>query len=264
MAEKPTSGYTNVSSVIFEVIADLNEAGTHNFDRYLNFALRGLQEWHFDSAQEIKTVKLQMNSYNAVDFPDDYVDWCKLGIQVGDRVKTFGANDESISLNHDDTDDCGNPALNAVASCNELPGNCESMGGYYFHNYINSHGEHLGKLFGVGGGKNCLGSWKINRERRQFQFNSEVARTNVYLEYISNGFNPCGESVINQYARNMLRTYIHWQRAIFKFGAASGEAQEWKIQFEANQRLARARVFDISIQEIIDISRKHYSPSVKN
>jgi hypothetical protein len=257
--ESIKSGYATISDIVFEVIADLGESGTHYFDRYLNYALRGAQEWHFDSAQEVKTVVIPMNGYNAIDFPEDYVDWVKVGIQSGDKIKTFGANDQSIALYHGETDECGNPELNSVnTECSN------GYGGYYFTNVINSHGEHMGKMFGYGGGKNCLGSWKVNKERRQIQFDSTVTRTNVYFEYISNGFNPCGETVINQYGRNMLRIYIHWQRSIFKNGAASGESQKWEELFEREQRLARARVFDLSINEILELTRQNYKLSTKN
>ncbi len=263
MSESLKSGYATISDIVFEVIADLGEGGTHYFDRYLNYALRGAQEWHFDSAQEVKTIVIPMNGYNAIDFPEDYVDWVKVGIQLGDKIKTFGANDQSIALYHGETDECGNPELNAAHVC-DLPINVNGYGGYWFSNIFNSYGENMGKQFGYGGGKNCLGAWKVNKERRQIQFDSTVTRTNVYFEYISNGFNPCGETVINQYGRNMLRTYIHWQRSVFKNGAASSESQVWKEEFDEQRRLARARVFDLSISEILELTRQNYKLSTKN
>lgn len=260
------SGYASVDSIVMSVIADLGEGGTHNYDRYLHYALRGCQDWHMDSAQEIITKCIPMNAYNAIDFPVDYLDWVKIGIQVGDRVKTFGVNDNLAVLHN--LDECGNPITNQSHDCNCIPdsigGDLGYYGGYYFDNYINEYGEHLGRFFGVGGGSIGIGHYKVNKEKKQIQFEGKVHKTNVYLEYISNGFDPCADTMVNRYAESLIRTYIHWQRAIFKFGKASGEAASWEEEYYTQLRLSRARVFDLTIKDILDASRKEYKLSIKN
>lgn len=257
--------YATIDEIVMEVIADLGESGTHKYDQYLNYALRGAREWHYDSAQEIKTVRLPMLSYNAIDWPEDYVDWCKIGIQVGERVKTLGVNDESLALYFENgNDECGNPIPNAPVA-DTLPSDLNGYGGYYYYNYFNQHGENEGKLFGYGGGgQNPNGTWKLNRERKQFQFDACINTTYIYLEYISDGFTPCGSSVINKYAANMLRKYIHWQKSVFKEGAASGNSQKWESEYYTEYARSRGRVFSISISEILDATRANYKLSIKN
>lgn len=261
MGENLKSGYVTIGSIVDSVIADLDEGTTHNWDRYLHFALRGVQTWQMDSAQEVITKILTPNGYNAIDFPDDYLDWTKVGIQLGDKIITFGVNDD-IALEHD-TDECGNPKLNSPADCNCTDYH-DGYGGYWFHNVINEYGEHLGKSFGYGGGGSFQGYFRVDKDRKQIQFDGNVSAKKIYLEYISNGFDPCSETMVNKYAEDLIRTYIHWQRAIFKHGRSSSEAQAWGEDYDTQLRLSRARVFSITKEEVIELSRKSYKLSIKN
>lgn len=262
MAEELNSAYATLDSIVNSVIADLGEDSTHNYDKYLHWGIEGLQDFHMDSAQEVKTVKLAMNDYNAIDWPSDYVDWVKVGIQVGDKVRTFGVNsDIPLSL---DVDDCGNPTLLAEGDCNALPDNSDGFGGYWFNNYINDHGEIIGGFFGIGGASGGIGHYTVNKERKQIQFDSSVTRTTAYLEYIGTGFDPCETTVVNQYAKKLIKNYIHWQRATFKFGAVSGEAQAWERRFDNEYRLVRGRLNDLTPQGIIELTRRNYKLSIKN
>lgn len=256
------SAYATVDSIVNAALADLGEGSTHKYDQFLHWALECLQDFHMDSAQEVKTVKLAMNDYNSIDWPADYVDWVKIGIQVGDKVKTFGVNDD-IPLAFD-FDDCGNPEKLAVGDCNALPENCgDWFGGYWFNNYVNDHGEILGKFFGIGGGRTGIGYYNVNKERKQIIFDSRVARTTVYMEYIGTGFNPCETTVVNQYAKKLLKYYIHWQKARFKFGSASSEAQSWKQEYGDEYAIVRARLSDLTPAKIVQLSRKNYKMSIK-
>lgn len=262
MAEEVNSGYCTVDSIVKSALADYGEGTTHKYDQFLHWALEALKDFHMDSAKEIKTTVLEMNSYNAIDFPSDFIDWCKVGIQVGDKIKTFGVNDK-IAM-HFDTTDCDTPARNSEGDCNSLPSNCDSCGGYWFNNFVNEDGEILGRMFGIGGGENCLGYFRINKERRQILFDSSVTQTNIYLEYISTGFNPCEETVVNQYASKLIKFYIHWMRSIFKDGPNSGNANKWEEMYYNEYRLVRARLSDLTPEGVIEFSRKNYKLSIKN
>lgn len=262
MAEELNSAYATLDSIVNSVIADLGEDSTHNYDKYLHWGIEGLQDFHMDSAQEVKTVKLAMNDYNAINWPSDYVDWTKIGIQVGDKVRTFGVNsDIALSV---DTDDCGNPRLLSAADCNSLPDNCDGFGGYWFNNYVNDHGEILGRFFGIGGAGGGIGKYKIIKERKQIQFDSVVNRTTVYMEYIGTGFNPCEATVVNQYAKKLIKLYIHWHRCKFKLGRSTAETREAKLEYDVEHERVRSRLSDLTPEGIIELTRKNYKLSIKN
>lgn len=263
MEQKSTAAYVTIDNIVMSALGDKDEQGTHNYRRYLHYALRCAQDWHFDSAQEVKTIELNMNDYNAVDWPQDYIDWTKIGVRYGDKVMTFGVNDD-IDLLHN-ADECGNPIINASADTEDNINMFTPLywGGYWFQNYINDYGEHMGRFYGYGGAAHGIGNFKLNKERRQFQFDSKVTAKKIYLEYISNGFDPCKETMVNRYAESMIRTYVHWQNSVFKEGPASSNSQAWELEYDKQLRLSRARVFELSVKDIINISREHYKLSIK-
>ncbi len=130
-------------------------------------ALQGLRELKFDIEQEVKTTTFAVDSTTLqCTLPSDYVKLLRVGYKndEGDFVP-LGVNpdlslDASVASQvNDDTYDENNP---------------------YYH-------VDLGKKFGVGGGKNSLGYYRLNRNDNTVNFSSDVAGKTVFLEYISDG-----------------------------------------------------------------------------
>ncbi len=130
-------------------------------------ALQGLRELKFDIEQEVKTTTFAVDSTTLqCTLPSDYVKLLRVGYKndEGDFVP-LGSNpdlslDSSVASQvNDDTYDENNP---------------------YYH-------VDLGKKFGVGGGKNSLGYYRLNRNDNTVNFSSDVAGKTVFLEYISDG-----------------------------------------------------------------------------
>ena len=130
-------------------------------------ALQGLRELKFDIEQEVKTTTFAVDSTTLqCTLPSDYVKLLRVGYKndEGDFVP-LGVNpdlslDASVASQvNDDTYDENNP---------------------YYH-------VDLGKKFGVGGGKNSLGYYRLNRNDNTINFSSDVAGKTVFLEYISDG-----------------------------------------------------------------------------
>jgi hypothetical protein len=254
--------YYTVDSIVKGCLVDIGENTiSSKYQRFLHWGLEAIADFHFDSAQEVKTEKLEMNDIKQVELPIDFVDLVKIGIQCGDRIKTFSVAD-NINLLHN-TNDCGNPVAFDGCGCsvNSLPSNYSDFGGYYFFNY-NENGENLGGLYGVGGGYNSLGYYKIIRNQSPgvIQFTSEVNNTNVYLEYISTGFNPSEQTVVNPYAAKLIKEYIHWRRLWF---AGDPRAQKAEEMYYAEYNRVRHRLSDFSIKDVLELSRRYYGQAIK-
>ncbi len=254
-------GYATIHSVVLGALADIGEPGTHYYDRFLHWSLECLQDFHMDSAQEIKTVMLPMTALKQVALPNDFVDYTKVGIRCGDRIKTLSVADNISMLLP--TNDCGNPVAMDTCDCtvNTLPS--IDTGGYYFFNTFNIYGENLGAIFGHGGGYNKRGYFQINREDWVLQFTSEVNNTEIYMEYISTGFTPNESSVVNQYAKKLIKQYVHWKRACFKSGPASGDALGWEKQYDDEYRRVRLRLADFNIRDFYELSRRNIGQAPK-
>tara|TARA_R100000655_G_scaffold2813_2_gene10857 strand:+ start:48 stop:1208 length:1161 start_codon:yes stop_codon:yes gene_type:complete len=130
-------------------------------------ALQGLRELKFDAEQEVKTTTFAVDSTTLqCTLPSDYVKLLRVGYKndEGDFVPLGNNPDLSLDASvasqvNDDTYDENNP---------------------YYH-------VDLGKKFGVGGGKNSLGYYRLNRNDNTINFSSDVAGKTVFLEYISDG-----------------------------------------------------------------------------
>jgi len=130
-------------------------------------ALQGLRELKFDAEQEVKTSTLLVDSTTLqCTLPTDYVKLLRVGYKndEGDFVPLGNNPDLSLDASvasqvNDDTYDENNP---------------------YYH-------VDLGKKFGVGGGKNSLGYYRLNRNDNTINFSSGVSGKTVFLEYISDG-----------------------------------------------------------------------------
>ena len=162
--------YTNIEEVVNDfqlMIDDTSYDKDAQIYQLRLLALQGLRELTFDLEQSVKTTTMVVDSTTLqVTIPDDYVKVLRVGYKGSDgEFHCFGTNpnlslDSSVSSQvNDDLYDENNP---------------------YFHTDI-------GKKFGIGGGKNSLGYYRINRSDNTINFSSGVAGKTVFMEYISDG-----------------------------------------------------------------------------
>ncbi len=227
--------------------------------------MEGAKDFYMDSAQDVKTVRLTMDDVKQIQLPLDFVDWVKVGVVIGDRIKVMGVCETLPILTK--RDNCGElqPYTSSVP-VNNIPFNSIAYGGYYFMNYTNEWGELLGGVYGIGGGYTDTGYFRVLRNQGSngvLQFNSEVNTTDVYLEYITNGFDPKAETIINSYAEKAIQFYIHWRVAWHKDGASSGSAKESERQYYNELRKARIRVMGLTTRDVLEASRKEFTQAPK-
>lgn len=131
-------------------------------------ALQGLRELTFDVEQKVKTSTMLVDSTTLqCALPADYVKALRVGYRSNNE-------DGFVSLGYksDLTLDSSVTAQVGDSSYDE--------NNPYYHTDI-------GKKFGVGGGKNSLGYYRINRQDGTINFSSDVAGKTVFMEYISDG-----------------------------------------------------------------------------
>ncbi len=162
--------YTTIEEIINDfqlMIDDTSYDKEANIYQLRLLALQGLRELTFDVEQKVKTTTLAVNSTTLqCTLPADYV---KLN-----RVGYRGDDDEFHPLGN-------NPNLVLDASVTSQVGDeAYDENNPYYHTDI-------GKKFGVGGGKNSLGYYRVNRQDGTINFSSDVAGKTVFIEYISDG-----------------------------------------------------------------------------
>lgn len=257
MAERP--GHIELKQLIENLLFESGEDDSHKYMMYKSHGIRALKEFHMDITREVKTVALVMDSIKSVELPSDYINWTKVGLQIGDKIKAF-IPDNQIALNWSENN-CGDKQVNASATdyYNSIT-ETDLRYPVRFWNITskyNDYGEYAGGDYGYGAGP-IRNGFRINDGR--IYFNSDVNTTVVYLEYISNGFNPSEQSLVPETCEDAIRMYIKWKEASFssnKGGPAGREAMGWQQQYRNAVRLAKARLSPITTEGVLHASRNY-------
>ena len=130
-------------------------------------ALQGLRELTFDVEQKVKTSELFVNSTNLrCTLPADYVKLLRIGYK--------NSADEFVSLGYK-----SDLSLDATVT-SQISEDPYDENNPYFH-------TDMGRKYGVGGGNNTLGYYRLNRNLNSISFSSELSGKTIFLEYISDG-----------------------------------------------------------------------------
>lgn len=234
--QEDRQGYQKIDTIIRSYLADRGHNTLHRYIQFLKWGLEAVKKWQIDGAQEIKTVALKMDSKKAAKFPNDYMGYTKLGIKKGDRLLAF-VRDDSLMTNND----TGIPL--------------------YEYTFVN-HAK--GELKGYGSGSNGSSYFTVNENRREFQFTSDLKDCPIYLEYISNGFNPNTETLVNTIAAENIRDYIHYCVARFnpRLGDAAAETRERKNTYLESVDGAKAALSNLSLEGIMEATTKPFTLTI--
>ena len=163
--------YTSIDEVLndFQLMIDDTsyDKDAHIYQLRL-LALQGLRELKFDAEQEVKTAELFVNATTLrCTLPSDFVKLLRIGYR-----SSFEDGFVSLGYKSDLTLDSSVAAQ--VGSDNYDENNP------YYHTDV-------GRKFGVGGGNNTLGYYRLNRNDDSISFSSDLAGKTVFIEYISDG-----------------------------------------------------------------------------
>lgn len=198
------SKYSKVGSIVDQFIID-NSLTSHYYPKALARALWALREFNLDSFQDVKTCLLDVTDRNTAIAPKDLVDWVKAGAKVGQYVVTLSLNENLSKIQRTDADVNGVRALLSQNLPNGLDIN--SYGGYYFYNYNGA------SLAGLGGGLPSKGHFNIVQRDtyKEIILDYDFNCSQLYLEYITDGFDPCGETVVNPYLADYILKSIDFK-----------------------------------------------------
>ena len=210
--------YYKISATVDQFLID-NELGSGWFQKALSWALYGLRELHLDSWADIKTRLLDVTDRKTAILPGDFVDWTKIGVRRGQYVITLGVNDDLNLLPRTTSSE----TVSGLLSQN-LPNGLDfgNYSGYLFSNYGGS------SFPSYGDGLPSKGHFKIhdNGNCKEILLDYDYAFDKVYLEYITDGFDPCEETILHPY-------YVDY---ILKF-------MEYKFEEKNNPNRTEASIF---------------------
>tara|TARA_R100001594_G_scaffold5456_3_gene16973 strand:+ start:3934 stop:4644 length:711 start_codon:yes stop_codon:yes gene_type:complete len=227
--------FVKVEEIINEILVEEGKTSENDFLRYFKLSLGGIKELSLDVGGNTKTIELLIDSSTmSVVLPDDYVKYTKIGRYLGDgEIHSLGLKNKKSLIN---TTSSGTSASN------------DELDPTYFE-YITE--------YGLGGGNNTNGYYRVDMENRTIQFTSDVSGP-IVLEYVSNSAFSARDNavVIHELLAEALKSYIFWKSIQRRRGVPPSEKTAAKQEYLNQKRLARARYLSFNKEEALQASRK--------
>lgn len=239
---------TTINGIVRSTLVTM-QLPIHYYTQFLSYALDIVNELNFDSLGLIKTTRLYTDDTHRITVPSDYIDWVKVGVEIGNRVVVMSENKSFNRLHNYDDQGQEIPYSNADAD-KTFPG------GTYFQNYVNEYGEHLGRLYGYGAEDHQY-QFKELREQGQIVLDPRIgADAKIYLEYIADT-DPTALSQIHPYVVPLIKAaiitrYTDWDVKASPFLKRN---REEKFKDEYEKYLSRRHA--ITPQTVLDILRRN-------
>lgn len=93
-------------------------------------------------------------------------------------------------------------------------------------------------------------TYKILPERNEIQLHNSIDATSIILEYISDGSLIDNATQVNPYAKATIEAYINWKWKENNRSYGEGERMRAQRQFDHQNRILRARMNPLTIQDI--------------
>lgn len=232
----------------------------HWYLQFLTYGVDALRELNYDSLQNVKSVRLPVNSYKAAFLPNDFVDYVRVGNEIGQYINTWGEKQNSYNrLNKFDAQGNKTAYGDIEAQNGILPNNWE---GFWYTNYVNDKGEHLGRIFNNFNG--FRDSFVILRERNEIQLDTSYTGTEIVMDYISDGMSLSASNAIHPYAVAAIKAYIFMKLKEHGRQYSLSERQVAKDEFYNQLRILRGRLNQIDVIDIRRSLAKGYGPTVRN
>lgn len=226
----------------------------HYYLQFLVYLKDGLRIISEDDIQTIRYKVLTLNSNNALDLPDDYLDYAGAGVSIrsGQYLYPLVEEDCLDLVPNYDADFVIQPYSSGVATATTAAQQSIYYNGYlspYWTSYNwNAYGENMGRQFGGVGA--LPDTFKVNKARNEIKINEYLTNTEYVLEYISDGMDADSATHIVSYAQECLEAYAMWQFKENNRTYGAGEAQMAKQDYIQERQILRARLSDLTIDKL--------------
>lgn len=215
--------------------------GMERYEQFLGWAYWGWREVFMDQGHTSEVTPLSINEAMEADLPNDFVDWVSVYYESRNRKVTF-VHDSNLAKRPSTVPEKETCALTLNQYSRSLA-----------NRYLDLYGPDVGRRFGGGTLMNSTGYFNVDYHRKTMQFNAVHFEKNpIMLEYISNNIEHSGNILVHEYAVDMVRQYIHWQRAKFSRTGSRSEAELAKRDYDDAKTLAVTRFNPVTVKGVIE------------
>lgn len=259
-----------LDQVVREYIIEKNDDTQHNYARLLQLGIHGLRELTMDVSGSPKIIGLTVKDDLTVDLPKDYIRYMKIGVCGGNgEINAMGLNSE-LCLPRT-ADECGNPTIelnppSSVSMINEPLGAFGYVGYNQFSEGLSNNfrnGEIVGRFYGLGGGQNQVGEYRVDVERGKIQFGSGISSHNIILEYLADVKAVDGSYSIHPYLVECIKAYIAWSSIRRIRSISSQEKEMARRDYYNERRIASERFSNFTLEEAKQMTRKAFKLAPK-
>lgn len=212
-------------SIRYVVMSVLNRLGDYSMKQYmriLQMAIEGFNEelalYHTDCGIEV--VYLEMSDAKTVPLPCDFVDYLRIGIPINGKLRVISKHDKLLfprTFFGSNYGSCIGGAFSVLPGSGDSVGHTDSgdtdsdnssglPNALFFSDHYRN-GQFVGGLYGLPGGIDTA-YYRIDYENRQIIFSGNIPRSEIVVEYLSNGLKIDGSSLIPRQTVAPLRTYV--------------------------------------------------------
>ncbi len=255
-------GQYNLTAIVSELMIEMGQSQNNQQARMYQLGMACLREQNMDLSGFPKIVSLVPNANDTVDLPSDYLNYTRIAICGPDGVlHSLGRND-NLCLDKNYTA-CGVPSnqnnsgsLNTQATTtgvNNLNGNNGLQNTFWAavdnwdDNYRN--GELMGRFFGIGGGNNANGYYRIDIPNGQILLaggwawtaNNNGIMPTIVLEYLADIEASGNDYIVHPFLIETVKDYIFWKLIARDRNRNANEKQMAMIDYQKSERLSRIR-----------------------
>lgn len=281
-----------LNSIVREFLIEKGDSNTNRFARMFQIATSGLRELAYDTSGTPTSVLIpircqnnqtqsqisenappqnsnivepnqslvegdQLFTYEVVPLPNNYVQLIRIAaIDAFGNLQALGMNTElELPRFHNA---CGREM--EVPQNNNL--NSSAIGGQIFWSNLDGYAdffrnaEATGRNFGLGGGNNVFGSYRIDLERGTIVLtgvNSGVKF--LMLEYLADITEIDGKYMVHPFIIEALKTWMQYGDIRFNPRVGLGEKQMAKHEFDLAEKQARRRFNSHNFQDYLQAFR---------
>jgi len=244
----------------------------HYYMQFLASARDCLREMSLDSMPIINTELIDVvvdGGYRVIPLPDDYVDWSKVGVRVGQFVRPLLERESINRLHNYDTTTGDIIPYDSLTDVLATDGNVDFTFGYNspWYNWDtvtwDTYGEFTGRFYGFPGAGSESDTFKVLPERNQIQLNENLLVTKIVLEYISDGMSCNSATQVDVYAVKTIEEYVIWQQKEQNRNYSSQERELQKNEYLRQYGIFLARKNPLTIEALRRIFNRRYVASIK-
>ena len=242
----------------------MNSLGASTVDnryaRFLQFAIEGVKQINGENKNVVKVARIPISETNFVfTLPADFIDYLRISVCWQGQLFALGLND-NICPPHFDS--CGNIIVDGLEA--QQPSNNVGWNGYGWGQQYNSDGFFIGKIYGIGGGQNCIGGYTVYKSQGYIAIQGMDNRFDeIVLQYMGDIDTIDEEHVVDSAYSEAIKAWIYWKsiQRLKSYGIA--EKREAKNDYFNEKRKGSMIHKAFTITEMVSAVRSGYRSSPK-